>query len=301
VDFTIYWFMFPVSICIATTAMLSGIGGAAFFMPIFLIVFPLLGPEYPLSSPVAAIGVALLTETFGFSSGFVGYFRKQLIDFRVARALIVFAVPAGIVGALLSHLANPEHLKLGYGILMVLLAYILFRGHGPEESETGQPMSGFWAKWLDRSGYKVEERRTTDREGTVYVYEFHRPKKGTVALGLGGFLTGLLSVGIGEVVMPLLIRRYRFPVPVAAATSILVVIVTVMSASFTHISTMIAEGGLNAVPWNVVCYTIPAVVIGGQIGPRLQGKVSSKTMEIVIAWLFVAIGAAMLWIVYKPF
>ncbi len=299
-DFTIYWFMFPVSICIATTAMLSGIGGAAFFMPIFLIVFPLLGPEYPLASPVAAIGVALLTETFGFSSGFVGYLMKRLIDFRVARALIVFAVPAGIVGALLSHLANPEHLKLGYGALMILLSYILFRGHGPEEAETGQPTNGFWAKWLDRSGYVVEQRQTTDRDGKVYTYEFHRPKKGSAALGLGGFLTGLLSVGIGEVVMPLLIRRYRFPVPVAAATSILVVIVTVMSASFTHISSLIAEGGWNAVPWNVVCYTIPAVIIGGQIGPRLQGKVSSKNMEIVIAWLFLGIGAAMLWIVYRP-
>ena len=313
-DFTIYWFMFPVSICIATTAMLSGIGGAAFFMPIFLIIFPLLGPEYPLASPVAAIGVALLTETFGFSSGFVGYFRKGLIDFRVARALIVFAVPAGIMGALLSHLANPEHLKLGYGVLMVLLSYILFRGHGPEEAgrsegptgstnveaETGQPMSGFWAKWLDRSGYTVEERQTTDREGTVYVYEFHRPRKGSVALGLGGFLTGLLSVGIGEVVMPLLIRRYRFPVPVAAATSILVVIVTVISASFTHISSLIAEGGWNAVPWNVVCYTIPAVIIGGQIGPRLQGVIPSKTMEKVIGVLFILIGAAMLWTVFRP-
>lgn len=299
-DFTIYWFMFPVSICIATTAMLSGIGGAAFFMPIFLIIFPLLGPEYPLASPVAAIGVALLTETFGFSSGFVGYFRKRLIDFRVARVLIVFAVPAGIMGALLSHLANPEHLKLGYGVLMVLLAYILFRGHGPEEAETGQPISGFWAKWLDRSGYEIEARRTTDRDGKVYAYEFHRPRKGSVALGLGGFLTGLLSVGIGEVVMPLLIRRYRFPVPVAAATSILVVIVTVMSASFTHISSLIAEGGWNAVPWNVVCYTIPAVIIGGQIGPRLQGVIPSKTMEKVIGVLFILIGAAMLWTVFRP-
>ena len=72
-DFTLYWFMFPVSMLVATTAMLSGIGGAALFMPIFLLIFPLLGPEYPLTSPVAAIAVALLTETFGFSSGFVGY------------------------------------------------------------------------------------------------------------------------------------------------------------------------------------------------------------------------------------
>ena len=52
-DRTIYRFMFPVSICIATTAMLSGIGGAALFTPVFIIVFPLIGPEYPLATPAA--------------------------------------------------------------------------------------------------------------------------------------------------------------------------------------------------------------------------------------------------------
>ena len=64
--------MFPISMCVATTAMLSGIGGATLFTLIFLIIFPLLGPEYPLASAVAAIGSALLTEVFGFPSGFVG-------------------------------------------------------------------------------------------------------------------------------------------------------------------------------------------------------------------------------------
>ena len=82
-DWTIYWFMFPVSICVATSAMLSGIGGAALFIPIFAIIFPMLGPEYPLPM-AAAIGTALMTEVFGFSSGFVGYYRKGLIDFRSA-------------------------------------------------------------------------------------------------------------------------------------------------------------------------------------------------------------------------
>ena len=95
-DFTLYWFMFPVSMLVATTAMLSGIGGAALFMPIFLLIFPLLGPEYPLTSPVAAIAVALLTETFGFSSGFVGYYMKRLIDFGLSKAFLVISVPAAI-------------------------------------------------------------------------------------------------------------------------------------------------------------------------------------------------------------
>ena len=37
-----YWFMFPISILIATVAMTFGIGGAAFFSPTFAILFPLL-------------------------------------------------------------------------------------------------------------------------------------------------------------------------------------------------------------------------------------------------------------------
>ena len=61
-DPTGYAFMLPASIAVATSCQLCGIGGAALFSPIFLLVFPLLGPEYPLASPAAAIASALLTE-----------------------------------------------------------------------------------------------------------------------------------------------------------------------------------------------------------------------------------------------
>ncbi len=135
---TIYWFMFPVSILIATTAMFSGIGGAAFFIPIFALVFPLLGPEYPLNNLVAAIGVALLTETFGFSSGFVGYYRKGLIDFRSAIRFFVVSIPVAIVGAVVAvEVANDNWLKGAYGVLMLILAAIMIRHMehgGPEMS-----------------------------------------------------------------------------------------------------------------------------------------------------------------------
>ena len=92
-DFTLYWFMFPVAICVATCAMLSGIGGAALFTPIFVLIFPLLGEEYTLSSTVAAIAAALITQTFGFLSGFIGYQRRKLIDYGLASRLLIIAVP----------------------------------------------------------------------------------------------------------------------------------------------------------------------------------------------------------------
>ena len=55
-DYSKYWFMFPTCICVAICSISSGIGGAALFGPIFLIVFPALGSQYMLESPAAAVG-----------------------------------------------------------------------------------------------------------------------------------------------------------------------------------------------------------------------------------------------------
>ncbi len=292
-DYFLYWFMLPISALVATTAMLGGIGGAAMFMPIFLIVFPILGPEYVIAGPIAAIGVALLTESFGFSSGLIGYLRRHLIDFRVAKSLIIIAVPSAILGSFLSHSASPDLLKILYGALMLILAYVILRRPKPKEKKeiTDQALAGKFA-------HIGHERTVTDNKGIVYKYHICHQGKGMSFTGIGGFITGLMSVGIGEVVMPQLVKSCKVPVPVAAATSVLVVIVTVASASFTHISTLISEGGFEAVPWHLVMYTIPGVIIGGQIGSRLQGRVSSEKMEKIFGILFAVIGILMIWLVF---
>jgi uncharacterized membrane protein YfcA len=47
-DWTLYWFMFPVAMCVATIPMLSGIGEAAIFAPIFMIFFHFWDQSAPL-------------------------------------------------------------------------------------------------------------------------------------------------------------------------------------------------------------------------------------------------------------
>ncbi len=295
-DWTLYWFMFPISICVATTAMLSGIGGAAIFAPIFMIVFPIMGPEYPFESIAAAIGVALFTEFFGFSSGFVGYLRKRLIDFKSAMPFIMVGVPVGIVGAILLNELNEyeELLRGSYALLMLLLSFELIRHHDPVQELPLEPEGESVGATVVRP-----TRTIVGRDGVEYSFKAPRQGKGVIATTTGGFLTGLLGVGIGEVVMPQLAKRNKVPIPVAATTSVFIVIVVVASASFTQISALIAQGGINAVPWNAVVYTIPAVIIGGQIGPHLQGKVAPRTMEKSIGILFLIIGFAMGWIAFR--
>ena len=292
-DLTLYWFMFPAAIVISTTAILSGIGGAALFTPMFLIVFPLLGAEYTMSTAVTAIAAALLTQTFGFASGFIGYRRKGLIDYKSALPFIAVAVPIAILGALLSQSADANLLKGTYAVLMAILSVILLRR--PASAE-GKPTIGAEARSAGAASAR-EVRELKARDGTTYRYAAPRQGLGAAATGIGALLTGMVSVGIGEVIMPQLLKRHRVPLPVAAATSVLIVISTVTAASFTQVLALIGQGGIAAVPWNLVMYTIPGVIIGGQIGPRVQGKVSQTTMVRAIALLFALICVAMAWIV----
>jgi len=272
-DFTLYWFMFPVAIGVATCAMLSGIGGAALFTPIFVLLFPLLGPEYVLASTFAAISTALLTQTFGFLSGFVGYYRRRMIDFDLAVRFIKICAPVGVLGALVAHLANDGLLIAAYAVLVFILAIgILFL-------RRGQPA-----------------RPNYDR----YDHRPHIPTRDFVLTGAGAFLTGLVSVGIGEIIVSRLTKR-GVPVGVAAATSVAIVFVTIILITTTLVTQLIRDGGVGAVPWNLICYEVPGVLIGGQIGPRLQGLVSQRTMERAIGLLFVFLAFAMMTVALRKF
>jgi uncharacterized membrane protein YfcA len=279
-DFTLYWFMFPVSIVVATCAMLSGIGGAALFTPIFILVFPLLGPEYVLGSTTAAISAALITQTFGFFSGFIGYYKRRLIDYTLAAHILRVAVPVTIIGAIVASLVHESVLLACYSLLVASLALVLWRNKPPAHEHS--------------HAHHRELKTITDSRGHDYTYRDPELGAKSYALtGLGAFLTGMVSVGIGEVTISKLTRK-GVPIAVAAATSVLVVIVTVAFASTTSAVQLIKAGGWTAVPWNLLVYDIPGVLIGGQIGPRLQGKVAPHVMRRAIAVLFVILAIAMM-------
>jgi uncharacterized membrane protein YfcA len=283
-DFTLYWFMFPVSIVVATCAMLSGIGGAALFTPIFILAFPLLGPEYVLDSTIAAISAALITQTFGFMSGFVGYYRRKLIDYVLAWKILRVAVPIAVIGALVASLVHESVLLASYAMLVAVLAVIMWRNRPPVHVGAG--------------GLEASTRTIIDSRGHEYTYKIPGLGAKSYALtGLGAFLTGMVSVGIGEVTISKLSRK-GVPIAVAAATSVLVVIMTVALASTALAFQLIKAGGWTAVPWNLLVYDIPGVLIGGQIGPRLQGKIAPHVMRRAIAVLFVLLGAAMMTVAY---
>ena len=292
VDWLVYAFMFPACILIASVAMLTGISGTAMLTPFLILVFPVLG--VPILTPSQAIGMALLTEFFGFLSGVVGYHRRRLIDYRTAGALVAVAVPTIIVFSLLSQSVGPTLLRAAYGVMMVLLAtYLIWSAPANVRRHDLRTLPEPVEK-IPRHAEATTERVVRSREGEEYRYKVCDQHRGYLITGVGAAMEGLVSVGLGELEMPNLVKRCKIPVAVSAATSVFVIAVTVLAGSVTAIFGLLQHGGLDAVPWNLVVYTVPGAVIGGQLGARFQGQISSKTTERFIAILFAIVGVAFL-------
>lgn len=93
-----------------------------------------------------------------------------------------------------------------------------------------------------------------------------------------------------------LLRRYQVPSKVAVATSALVVAVTGLVASLGYVMAFVHTGGdvLTQVA-SLVIYTVPGVIIGGQLAPMVSARLDQRKTERLLATIFVLIGGMTLW------
>lgn len=276
-----FWYLLPISIVIATIAMSSGIGGAVFFSPLLMIG---LGLE-----PKIAIGVALATELFGFSSGLQAYWKAKLIDFKLGLNLLLISVPFAIVGTVYGDLVPPLILKAIFGIGIIFIGYQLFMSWRQEEREK---LEGAHEK-----DNEIEHESTlVDADGNIYKYTVCSKNFGRVLAAIGGAFLGMISVGLAELQEYHLVAKCKVPTPVAVATAIFVVVITVLVASIGHFYEFAQQGEeVMSQVLNLIVFTIPGVIIGGQIGPKLQKIIPADKMKVSISILFVLVGIFMLY------
>jgi uncharacterized membrane protein YfcA len=304
VDWTVYWFMLPVCVLIASVAMFSGISGAALLTPTFLIGFPLLG--VPRLTTLAAIGTSLFLETSGFGTGLYRYLSLRLVDVATAKSLIMVTLPLAAAGSVAAHWVPVDLLKIGYGVAMLGLAGLLLSDRpappagtpagaaGPRDSGVPEPAVVAESERVHPACPAGNHRQISSASGRIYHFCAHGLRLQRAFSGAGAVVAGLISTGVGEATLPPLVRRSCFPVPVAAATSTVVVAGTVAGAAATHLTTLVAAGGVGAIPWNLIVWAVPGAVVGAFTGTRLQGRVSEKAARLFFAALFAAIGIAFL-------
>ncbi len=276
-----FWYLLPASILIATIAMSSGIGGAVFFSPLFMLALKL--------DPTIAIGAALATELFGFTSGLAAYMKRKLIDYKLGFNLLLFSVPMAILGTIFSNAVPPDILKAIFAVGIIFIGSQLYTSWRKEEREKQESER--------KEEFRVHfEKLLIDSSGKKYQYTVCHKDMGRFFAGIGGAFLGMISVGLAELQEYHLVAKCKVPPPVAIATSIFVVVITVLIASVGHFYEFIAHAESSSLEQvlNLIIFTIPGVIIGGQLGPILQKKLPEDKMKIGVSFLFVLVGGFML-------
>ena len=196
-----------------------------------------------LEAPVA-FWLGLLTMLFGFGSGVIRNFHDGTFDRGLVRRYLIVAVPAALAGGWASGSINQALVVALFGAFLIMYAILI-------------------------AGRTLGMRGDGDRHDRVPFL---------IAL-VGGALTGLISIGIGIVAMPSVLRHRSSRSPAAAIGSLVMVIFfTSVAATIGRMrpSLIAALRRDSAQVIAISIWAVPGVVIGGQIGPRLAQILPSE-------------------------
>lgn len=239
--------MLPVGVLFASIAMAAGIGGAILFSPFLIVVLGF--------SPIEAIAAGLVIEMFGFSSGIFGYWRRRQIDFSVVKSLVVFTLPATIVGVLIGHYLSSTVLQV---VLLILLLFLVWKFLGRKE--------------FDTSGVRGEKIDVQCKS----------------AAGFGAGLMGMVSSGLGEIDEYIFLDKLKLPPSIASGTSVVLVAISAIVGVITHATYLIMnnELGMIAQVSGVILFAVPGVMLGAQLGVYSVQRISESRIRLFLALLF---------------
>jgi hypothetical protein len=240
------WLALPTGIGIATVASAVGIGGGILWMP-FLMILMRLKPE-------SAVLTSLIIQTAGMGSGAAAYGRQKRIDYRLTVRLLVITAPGIAAGAYVTRITSPAYLELILGVLTLTTAF-LFVSANQQYHDVGQ-------------------MRARRRDAKPYLG----------FISLLAVVSGMLSVSIGEWLIPIMRSKMALRMSVAVATSIATIFGTCILGTVSH-----AVMG-NQPQWAIVLWAVPGVLIGGQIGPRLAERINERKLKELFIFLLTLVG-----------
>jgi uncharacterized membrane protein YfcA len=229
------WAALPAGFVIATLATLSGFGGGVLWMPYLLLVARL--------DPTQAVVTSLVIQVAGMGSGSVAVIKAKKADLRLSAVLSGCAFLGVPIGVWLSGVVSADSIVFMLGLFSLAIALVfVYTQEDPDDSAV---------------------KRVSVRQTVPYLW----------LSTLFAILTGLLSMGVGDFLVPILRNRLRMNMEEAMAACLIVMAMNAALAAGLHL--MIGEKFAT----NVALWAIPGVILGGQIGPRLAGRISDQTLK----------------------
>ncbi len=238
------------AVAVGTISSMVGIGGGIINTPLLIIIFGLTAQTAPATALVAALFIAVAST--------ISYYRQnpRPTMYKPGLFLAIMTVPGSLVGVFLKGLIVEDY------VLRVIFGVALF------------PVA-----------LKMLFAKRRGKADEVESFDFSSLSRNRLALSLfGGFIggvsAGLLGIGGGAVVVPVLAVLMGLPIHAAVATSMFTMIFTASSGTIGNIL-------LGTIDLGYSLALGMGMVVGAQIGPKLACRVNAVQLKQVFGLILV--------------
>lgn len=213
-----------------------------------------------------ATGTSLTTIIFTAIASAINYAKQKRIYYKTGLILIITTAPGAYLGAWVAEIMKERLLGLVFGVFLVLVA--------------------------TRMLISVVRRRTQDKTGTAITDEELVKSGKIIVIGaglsfFGGFASGLLGIGGGTLIVPIMMLAMGMPIHLATATSMFTMI-------FTSISGVARYYQASLINFPVALLFATGTVIGAQVGAYTSKKISGRNLSLIFGIMLMVAGVNMI-------
>lgn len=233
---------------ISLVLTMVGLGGGLIFSPLFVI----LG-----FAKADAASASLFLNLVAAASAAYAYSRKKMVGFALA-------VPFIIASSLAAPIGSYVNVRIDLKPFLVIMAVVL-------------ALAG------------VRMLMAPGRANETVPIPASRKIIGGVAIGVCiGLLGGLLGIGGGVFVVPLLIYVLKTPTKIAAASSTFIV-------CFSSLTGFLGYASMGRIDWGFILPAAVASFVGGQAGARIMSsRLKGKTIHVIFSIILFGLCAKLL-------
>ncbi len=254
-----------VVLILAIPFSMVGMGGGSIYVPILLVS----GLEFHTASTTSLFMViaASFAATLVFG-------RKKTVDWKLLLTIIPPAVLGSFAGGYVAQMTSESVLRIILAAVLIISVFFMLRPASEGRSPRFLPQ---WACWDRRCG------------------EYHyRISLGLLipSIGLAGFIAGMIGVGGGLFVLPLLILVFGCPTRIAIGVSSSYVGIAALAGLVGHL-----VNGSSFQLW-LALPLAAAAFAGATLGPLLSMKTSISRLRVILAIVLIALAV---WMVINIF
>ncbi len=258
---------------------ITGAGGAILSLPLLVFFFQIKVIE---AAPISLIAIALSASI----ATFLGL-RAGIVRYKAAALLATFGVLSAPLGVYVAHQLSEEVLSILFSIVLLIVSVRSFQKFKTPnlliDDDSGKS-NGF----ANDANESVAEPACAINPATSKLFWTASCTKRLILTGgFSGFISGLLGVGGGFIIVPTLHSISNLESKMIVATSLAVIALLSIVSAFSY-------AGSGTILWNLAVPFVIASVLGMLLGRMLHRKIPTHMSVLLLGVLSLVIAVLML-------